>query len=233
MDMLGRTHDVSRVFNDLLTMSICGFHRTNIQSRLHEQDKFNEALYMDTIKRYNKEELKMFAKSLATLQLSVYDNPYSDVLGEYFTQNITRGQNGQFFTPEHICELMTKMQGEKDTSEGNKVLDPACGSGRMLLRFAKHNPNNFFYGADVSDTCAKMTTINFFLNGLRGEVACMNSLSMEWFSGWQINTHGIGIIPIEKEQSRIWSRAPRPQENTDRKQGVSRGQIQTSQLELF
>ena len=61
---------------------------------------------------------------------------------------------------------------------------------------------------------AKMTTLNFFLNGLRGEVAHMNSLSMEWFGSWQINMNDIGILPIEKEQSIIWS-APPVSKNTD------------------
>lgn len=34
----------------------------------------------------------------------------------------------------------------------------------------------------------------------------MNTLSMEWYGGWQINRWPrIGIVPIEKEQSRLWS----------------------------
>lgn len=36
----------------------------------------------------------------------------------------------------------------------------------------------------------------------------MNSLSMEWYGGWLINTNGIGIIPIEKDQSQIWTAPP-------------------------
>ncbi|MEM8527827.1 MAG: hypothetical protein AAGG68_24510 [Bacteroidota bacterium] len=60
-----------------------------------------------------------------------------------------------------------------------------------------------------------MATLNFFLNGLRGEVAWMNTLSIEWYGGWQINNNGLGILPIEKEESRIWSHPPKPNENKD------------------
>ena len=49
--------------------------------------------------------------------MQVYNNPYSDILGEYFTLNITNGHNGQYFTPEPIRKLMTKMQGDDAIEE--------------------------------------------------------------------------------------------------------------------
>ncbi|WP_053222401.1 N-6 DNA methylase [Roseivirga seohaensis] len=208
LNTLGRRHDLARVFNDLLTLGICSFHSTNIKSLLQEKDEKNETLYFETIKPYAKDDLRELSKALGILQLNVYHEPYSDILGEFFMCHITRGQNGQYFTPEPVCELMAVINIEDAESDGKRVLDPACGSGRMLLRAAKINQRNYFFGADSSNTCAKMATLNFFLNGLKGEVAWMNSLSMEWFGGWQINQSGLGILPIEKEQSRIWSEAP-------------------------
>ena len=59
-----------------------------------------------------------------------------------------------------------------------------------------------------------MATLNFFLNGLRGEVAWMNSLSNEWYGGWHINLNGLGIVPIEKEQSYIWLKEPLNKKDT-------------------
>ena len=213
LNSLGRKHSLSNVFNDFLTLAICSYHTTNIQSRLTVKDPENETLYLNTIKKYSKEECLLFPKILGELHLQVYDQPYSDILGEYFTMHITRGENGQYFTPDPVCELTAQLQGESNTIEHKSVLDPTCGSSRMHLNFAKHNPNNYFYGADVSQTCAKMATVNFFLNGLRGEIAWMNSLSMEYYSGWHINTNGIGITPIEKEQSKIWSHPPKPKKD--------------------
>ena len=173
----------------------------------------NTQLYLDTIKPYSRDELNQFAKLLSLVQLSVYDQPYGDLLGQYFTEHITRGANGQYFTPDSVCKVMARLQGADKGVNEKRVYDPACGSGRLLLAFAETAPNNYFFANDLSLNCAKMTSLNFMFNGLRGEVACMNTLSMEWVKGWQINTPTLGIRPIEKDQSNIWSKPPeKPQE---------------------
>ncbi len=231
--VLGHRHDLSRVFNDLLTIGICSFHRTNIQSRLQEKDQDNETLYLETIKPYKPEDLNGFAQAMGVLQLSVLDDPYSDILGEFFMEHITKGQNGQYFTPTPVCEMMAQINVPDKSSEGNRILDPACGSGRMLLSAAKISHRNYFFGADSSNTCAKMATLNFFLNGLQGEIAWMNSLSMEWFGGWHINRHGLGILPIEKEQSEIWSEAPKREAPKFDKRPQNKTNQPTEQLTLF
>lgn len=234
MHGIGRTFELSKVFNDLLTMSICAFHRTNIQSRLQEKDEQNEALYMNTIKVYERETLNEFAKAMGILQLNATQNPYSDILGEFFMQDITKGHNGQYFTPHHLCDMMAQMQISDCKDEFNKrVLDPACGSGRMLLSGAKINPRNYFFGADNSNTCAKMAAVNFFLNGLRGEVAWMNSLSMEFYGGWHVNMNGIGIVPIEAEQSHIWSKPPQAKEIKTKSQELDQETSFGEQLTFF
>jgi type I restriction-modification system DNA methylase subunit len=206
LEKLGRKYDRAQIFNDFLTMAICANHRTNIMSDCEEQDSENDMLYMGTIKKYSKEELEVFPKALVELQLNLTERPYSDILGDYFTMNITNGQNGQFFTPEPVCELMARFHGEPGTIRGQTVHDPACGSGRILLSFAKTNPQNLFFGADNNNTCVKMTVLNMFLNRMQGEVAQMNSLSLEWYASWHINTESCGIVPIEKEQSLIWTK---------------------------
>lgn len=225
IEHLTRRHDRGKVFNDFLTVTICGYHQTNIKTRLQEKDEANEALYMETTSRYNKEEINIFPKLAGIFMQSAYIEPYSDILGEYFTEYVTKGQNGQFFTPSSVCEMMARMQGEPGAIQGKTIADPACGSGRLLLAFAKINPANHFYATDNNNTCAKMTTLNFFVNGLRGEVAWMNTLSMEWYGGWDINNKGLGIVPIEKERSVIWSKPPKV--NPDQESG------QSQQLTLF
>ncbi len=216
IEMLGRRHGHARIFNDFLTLSLCCLHQVNLASRLKEKDEDNEAQYLETIKGYSKEELNSFGKLLGILQASVYDQPYGDLLGEYFTEHITRGHNGQYFTPDAVCELISRLQGADEKTNGKRVYDPACGSGRLLLQFAKVAPDNYFFANDLSLTCAKITALNFMLNGLRGEVACMNSLSMEFNTGWHVNTPTLGVLPIDRDQSLIWS-VP-PEKNPDKKQ---------------
>lgn len=213
MDSLSRRHDVGRVFNDLTTMAVCSLHQINIASRCQDKDPDNEKLYMETIKAYERDELNVFAKLLGCIQLHVFDNPYDDLLGRYFTEFITQGQNGQFFTPTSVARLITQLSTHEDVpEEGKTIYDPACGSGRLILEFARVAPNNYFYANDVSQACAKMTAINFMLNGLRGEVAWMNTLSMEFYGAWRVNVPTLGITLIEKEQSNIWA-APRSKQS--------------------
>ena len=210
IETIARRHDRGKVFNDFLTAAICAYHRTNIQTQLQVKDEKNEALYMEAISRYNKDEINLFPKLQGLFMSAVYDRPYSDLLGQYFTEHVTQGQNGQFFTPDSVCDVMAQLQVPPGTMKWQRVADPSSGSGRLLLSFAKYNPDNYFYASDNANTCAKMSTLNFFINGLRGEVAWMNTLSMEWYGGWAINTNGLGIVPIEKEQSQIWSAPPKP-----------------------
>ena len=212
IDLLSRTYDRTRIFDDFLTASLCTVHQINIASRLTHKDPENEILYLEVTKGYSPEELKQFGKLLGVYLNSIHDVPYGDILGRYFTEHITRGHNGQYFTPESICMLKAEMIGATKETTGKHVYDPSCGSGRLCLQFAKIAPNNYFYANDVSMTCAKMTSLNFMFNGLRGEVACMNTLSMEWYTGWKINTPTLGIRPIKKEQSRIWTVPPKKPE---------------------
>jgi tRNA G37 N-methylase Trm5 len=94
---------------------------------------------------------------------------------------------------------------------GQKVLDPACGSGRMLLAAAKRNRQALFFGADLDITCCKMALLNMLLNSLTGEIAHMNSLSNEFFTGYKIDTVVVSgyHMPLyieftDPELSNIW-----------------------------
>ena len=109
----------------------------------------------------------------------------TDCLGEFFQNHITRGANGQFFTPEHVCTMIAQMTMGEETKD-KTIMDPACGSGRMLLSAAKISRRNYFFGADLDSRCSKMCAINLCLNGLIGEVAFMNSLTLEHWGGYEI-----------------------------------------------
>ena len=69
--------------------------------------------------------------------------------------------------------------------KGATVLDPACGSGRILLSALKSQREIEVFGCDVDNRCVSMATINLFLNGATGYTFRMNSLSMEVWSGYR------------------------------------------------
>jgi len=108
---------------------------------------------------------------------------FCDPLGEIFMQEVSKGHNGQFFTPEHICDMMAQITAV-NIKDGQSVFDPACGSGRMLLAVAKVNRHVVLYGADIDEVCVKMSVVNMLLQSLDGEITHMNTLTNEFFKGY-------------------------------------------------
>jgi type I restriction-modification system DNA methylase subunit len=104
---------------------------------------------------------------------------YHDPLGDMFMEKISHGQNGQFFTPEHICDSMARIAEPR----GETLCDPCCGSGRFMLaglKVARENGKEpVIYANDLSYTCSQMTLLNLLVNCARGEVSCGNSLLMD------------------------------------------------------
>ncbi|GAB2954795.1 hypothetical protein GCM10027048_20410 [Hymenobacter coalescens] len=203
IDDVGRRHGNDRVFTDFLTMATCALHPQTLRSPGIDPDPDNEKLYFEAIKPYTKPELSKLAELIALVQLQAIEFPFTDILGAYFEEHVTRGQNGQFFTPTNICKLMARMT-YGDVGEGKTVADLACGSGRMLLAVAEDAPHNLFFAADVDARCCRMAALNFFVNGIRGEVAWMNSLSLQWWGAWHVNDVGSrGIMPIPEEKCHL------------------------------
>ena len=139
---------------------------------------------------------------------------FRDPLGELFMQAISNGHNGQYFTPEQICDMMAIMNMGNAVEGGKRVSDPACGSGRMLLAAAKLNRSSLLYGADLDITCCKIALLNMLLNSLTGEISHMNTLSNEFYRGYKVSTTLVNGYHMpyyteftEPELSRIWLRA--------------------------
>ncbi|MDB5285264.1 MAG: Type restriction enzyme protein [Mucilaginibacter sp.] len=136
---------------------------------------------------------------------------FCDPLGELYQQAISNGHNGQYWTPENLCGMIASMSIGETLEDGQRILDPACGSGRMLLAAAKLNRHALFHGADLDLTCCKMSLVNMMLNSLTGEIAHMNSLSNEFFTGFKTQTTIVNGFHIpfyveftEPELSHIW-----------------------------
>lgn len=162
-----------------------------------------------------KEELqrldKMYDPKLAPVICEMFDawtwacdndgEGFYDALGDLFMDCVSFGRNGQFFTPQPICDMMATMLYGDDLKDGRSVSDCACGSGRMLLAMAKMNRRLKFYGADNDNICAKMAALNMLVNSMKGEIAWMNTLTMEHYRSYHINlvltgTHYLPVLTI-------------------------------------
>jgi len=150
-------------------------------------------------KRYpDKEQHELFVTAYAALPKMA--EGFRDPFGNYFMEHFSSDHAGQFFTPEHVCDMMTivTLEGLED---GKSVLDPCCGSGRFMLSAGKVNRNLRFYNADIDLTCVKMTLINMMLQSLRGQVAHMDSLSKEMWRAYQVDLipHDGHLLPMYME----------------------------------
>ena len=83
---------------------------------------------------------------------------------------------GQFFTPIHVCDLMSKLAGPSKGKKDESICDPCCGSGRLLLAGHAENPEAVVHATDLDRTCVLMTAVNLLLHGCRGTVVWGNSL---------------------------------------------------------
>lgn len=85
----------------------------------------------------------------------------------------TAGKSGgEFYTPQEVSELLARLTVVGKT-EVNKVYDPACGSGSLLLKFAKvlgpDKVRQGFYGQEVNLTTYNLCRINMFLHDINYE----------------------------------------------------------------
>ena len=90
---------------------------------------------------------------------------------------------GEFFTPADVSELLTRL-GTVGKKEINKVYDPACGSGSLLLKAEKvlgcDAVRNGFYGQEINITTYNLCRINMFLHDIefdKFDIACEDTLT--------------------------------------------------------
>ena len=185
---IGYKYGLQSVFDDFLEMVICSLSLGAKEDR-----------YYEIVRNYEKPDAYLLAEAFGALVVEM-DNigeGLKDIFGGFYMEYISFGHNGQFFTPEPICEMMARMLNP--AGFGERVADCCCGSGRMLMAAAKINRNCLFYGADVDRTCAMMCVINLCLNGLLGEVCRMDTLMNSFYAGWKIEHHPEHGVPYIRE----------------------------------
>lgn len=130
-----------------------------------------------TVQKRN-ETLVKIIDSIGGLQLGDYQDNTNDLFGDAYEFLMTMyasnagKSGGEFFTPQEVSELLAEITvvGKKQV---NKVYDPACGSGSMLLKFAKvlgkENVRQGFYGQEINITTYNLCRINMFLHDINYE----------------------------------------------------------------
>lgn len=110
---------------------------------------------------------------IAQMKLGALQDNTIDAFGDAYEYLMTMyasnagKSGGEFFTPQEVSELLTRLTVVGKTEVG-KVYDPACGSGSLLLKFAKilgrENVRQGFYGQEINITTYNLCRINMFLH---------------------------------------------------------------------
>ena len=125
-----------------------------------------------TVARRNERLVKLM-NGIADMKLGDYKDNRIDAFGdayEYlmamYASNAGKS-GGEYYTPQEVSELLTRITIVGKT-EVNKVYDPACGSGSLLLNFAqilgRNNVRQGFFGQEINITTYNLCRINMFLH---------------------------------------------------------------------
>lgn len=141
-----------------------------------------------TVAKRNDKLVKIL-NGIADIKLDDYKSNSIDAFGDayeflmsMYASNAGKS-GGEFFTPQEVSELLTRLAvvGKKSV---NKVYDPACGSGSLLLKSAKilgkDNVRNGFYGQEINLTTYNLCRINMFLHDIgydKFDIACEDTLT--------------------------------------------------------
>lgn len=114
-------------------------------------------------------------KGVAGLKLGNFEDNQIDLFGdayEFLISNYAANagkSGGEFFTPQNVSKLIAQIAMHKQTTV-NKIYDPACGSGSLLLQAKKHFDNHIiedgFFGQEINHTTYNLARMNMFLHNI-------------------------------------------------------------------
>ncbi len=140
-----------------------------------------------TVAKRNDKLVKLL-NGVAEMNLGDVKNHDIDAFGDAYEYLMTMyasnagKSGGEFFTPADVSELLTRL-GTVGKTEINKVYDPACGSGSLLLKAEKvlgrDKIKNGFFGQEINITTYNLCRINMFLHDVgfeKFDIACDDTL---------------------------------------------------------
>lgn len=128
----------------------------------------------NTVKDKNA-RLAAVLKGVAGLDFGNFEDSKIDLFGdayEFLISNYAANagkSGGEFFTPQHVSKLIANLAMHKQ-ARVNKIYDPACGSGSLLLQARKHFDAHMieegFFGQELNHTTYNLARMNMFLHNI-------------------------------------------------------------------
>ena len=164
---------LERVFNNIEN-SAKGSESEDDFSGLFDDLDVNSNKLGATVAKRNDKLVKLL-NGVGDMKLGNYQDNTIDAFGDayeflmsMYASNAGKS-GGEFFTPQEVSELLTRLAVVGKT-EVNKVYDPACGSGSLLLKAAKilgrDNIRQGFFGQEINLTTYNLCRINMFLHDI-------------------------------------------------------------------
>ena len=164
---------LERVFNNIEN-SAKGSESEDDFSGLFDDLDVNSNKLGATVAKRNDKLVKLM-NGVGDMKLGNYQDNTIDAFGDayeflmsMYASNAGKS-GGEFFTPQEVSELLTRL-AVVGKAEVNKVYDPACGSGSLLLKAAKvlgkDNIRQGFYGQEINLTTYNLCRINMFLHDI-------------------------------------------------------------------
>lgn len=177
---------LERVFNNIENSAKGSVSEDDFAGLFDDFDVNSNKLGATVAKR--NEKLVKLLNGIGDMKLGDYKENTIDAFGDAYEYLMTMyasnagKSGGEFYTPQEVSELLTRLAIYGKT-EVNKVYDPACGSGSLLLKAAKilgkENVRQGFFGQEINITTYNLCRINMFLHDIdydKFDIACEDTL---------------------------------------------------------
>ena len=167
---------LERIFNNIEGSAIGAESEDDLKGLFDDLDVNSNKLGATVAKR--NEKLVKLLDAIGDLPMGNFQDNSIDAFGDAYEFLMTMyassagKSGGEFFTPQEVSELLARIT-VVGKDEVNKVYDPACGSGSLLLKFAKilgHDKvRQGFFGQEINLTTYNLCRINMFLHDVNYE----------------------------------------------------------------
>ena len=121
-------------------------------------------------------------------EIDAFGDAYEYLISKYASNAGKSG--GEFFTPQTVSKLLSRLVMDGKTNI-NKVYDPTCGSGSLLLQmkkqFDEHIIEEGFFGQEINMTNFNLARMNMFLHNVN-------------YNNFSIKRGDTLINPLHKEE---------------------------------
>ena len=203
MERFSGSHYKYDVFTDFIQAALDCFLSD------HTPEHPREKQYMQIIGQYKKEEVNLFCDMLGCVTGYTFETG-KECLGILWEEYAAKGQLGQFFTPQCVCEMMNLILFTQDIDWSKysadrpcRISDPSCGAGRMLTTAfssipMEHKDKVFLHGIDIDGVVCKATALNMLLLDANSVIIHGNTLSLEVWNAYETNRTGRGFARIRE-----------------------------------